>query len=637
MRKMMKGCLGVAAALIAVHFALAEVNAGVFSECSPCGEALCDPCDPCGTNPCDPCGTSSKGLFGSKRSANRPGGLEYGGWVEAGWFGNEYGNKPAYIDGAFDPLSGNTFVLQNVANSHPQMNQAVFFVGKSLDTRKGFDIGGRFDFMYGTDARFLQSQGLELNARTGYSAWSKGDYSAAIAQAYGEVGIGNFSLKAGKFLSVLNTDFDSPYAVDRFFYSTPYTHFQVTANELSLAIAKENLAHLDINELIGKALAPSGGAMPVPITDPTFMQQKFEDFVVANAKPFADDVNNALTQDVKDIIGGNVLIDPATGALPNGALPFLKEVQDYVVSLGGTPADVQTVTDYYNDTITTEVDKALGIDTAAEAARLGVEVAELTVQNACDAGADMTYFGVPAGLDLEAAIFLAQNVNLAGLAQMSLGIKPHTMTGVIGTWNAGRDLSFYAGWTNGENQTFFDAKDNAFVGGVRYKIGPRASIGYGLMLGKSENMFGYGIQREYFVQSLYFSTKIGKKWHYNIDWTLRNDSIGFGGATYLRYGGFGLNQELIREINKQWAFGGRFEWMCLYGSMKKPFTDLIGTTPQSGTLPVFNYTLGVNWTPSNWLRIRPEVRWDVVPGADPFNGASRNYQCSFGASAIAKF
>jgi len=218
MRKILKGCLGVVAALIAVHFALAEVNAGVFSECSPCEEALCGPCDPC--NPCDAvCGKKSQWNFG--------------GWLEGGLYVNQYGQRNLYATGA--PVThnlaipGNTALLNNVQQSDFQMNQAWIYLEKTLDTRRGFDVGGRVDFVYGTDARLTQSAGLERlprannpNAREG---WGQGDYYASFAQIYAEVGYKDVSVKAGKFVSPFGSE--SIMSPERFFYSLSYAFGQL--------------------------------------------------------------------------------------------------------------------------------------------------------------------------------------------------------------------------------------------------------------------------------------------------------------------------------------------------------------------------------------------------------------------------
>ncbi len=201
MRKLMKGCLGVAAALLAAHLALTEVNAGVFSECSPCKEAACDPCDAV-------CGETST--------------WEWGGWMEASLYSNQYGQRNVYDPALGEhnlAVPGNTNLLNNARQSDFQMNQLGLYFGKKLDTRRGFDYGGRVEAMYGTDARYTQSQGLEYT--TGNNRrWGDGDYYAAMNQLYGEVGYKSVSVKVGKFHTPMGQE--GIVSTARFFYSLSY-------------------------------------------------------------------------------------------------------------------------------------------------------------------------------------------------------------------------------------------------------------------------------------------------------------------------------------------------------------------------------------------------------------------------------
>ena len=253
MTKFFKGCLGVATALIAVHFALAEVNAGLFDRgCDPCA-AVCDPCDagacgPCDAIACDPCEAAcNNGLFQrnsslfqrSNRSASQ---WNAGGHIEAGLWGNQWGRTNSY-PGVLKP--GNSEYLYNAQHTGVQMNQAWFFVERQLNTRRGIDFGGRIDLAYGTDALFLQSDGLEFRSRSlslnpsVKRGWGDGDYYAAIAQAYAEVGFNNVNVKVGKFLSPFGHE--SVMSPNRFFYSLSHAFgFQPTTHTGAIATWSPN-------------------------------------------------------------------------------------------------------------------------------------------------------------------------------------------------------------------------------------------------------------------------------------------------------------------------------------------------------------------------------------------------------------
>ncbi len=143
----------------------------------------------------------------------------FGGHIETGLYVNEYGQKNTY-NGAGTPYgpdvySGNTVALQNVHQSDWQFNQGWVYLEKELSGRNSLELGGRVDYVYGTDARYLQSAGLEYDA--GHGHWGSGDYYSALAQAYGEVGYGKLSVKMGKFITPLGCD--AIVSTDRFFYS----------------------------------------------------------------------------------------------------------------------------------------------------------------------------------------------------------------------------------------------------------------------------------------------------------------------------------------------------------------------------------------------------------------------------------
>jgi len=173
-------------------------------------EESLSPRDPCAPIFRIPCGK----IDGVKKSN-----WFVGGHLETGLYVNQYGRRNSYTRGFLDPDSGNTATLYNVRQSDWQLNQFYFSAGKKLDSRYGFDLGGRVDFLYGTDAVFVQSDGLERDGDR--SLWSTGDYYSAIPQVFVEVGYKSFSVKLGKFLSPMGNE--SILSPERFFYSMSAT------------------------------------------------------------------------------------------------------------------------------------------------------------------------------------------------------------------------------------------------------------------------------------------------------------------------------------------------------------------------------------------------------------------------------
>jgi hypothetical protein len=218
MRKTIFGCLGTAAVAFTLQFTPAEVTAGLFDRCTPCSEVTdCDPCGEADTSSCDPCDAADCGTKG-KWFVN--------GHLEAGFFANAHGATNDYSAGT---SYGNSEILQNVRNTGGQINQVYISAGRSVDGRRGLDIGGTVDFTFGTDAYSVQSAGLEhstghglAGGERGNGEWGTGDYYSAFAQAYAEIAYKKWNVKVGKFYAPFGSN--GYKSTDRFFYSLAPTY-----------------------------------------------------------------------------------------------------------------------------------------------------------------------------------------------------------------------------------------------------------------------------------------------------------------------------------------------------------------------------------------------------------------------------
>ncbi len=154
-------------------------------------------------------------------------GLNIGGWIHGGATFN-----PRQNDGFNGPV---TFADQaNMA----QLNQLNFFMERAVKTEgKGWDLGFRADFMFGTDAIFTQAYGnpaFDVNSGRPLSDRGNWDldiccsstrtYGIAIPQAFAEVyvPVGNgLNVKAGHFYTPIG--YESVPAPNNFFYTHAYT------------------------------------------------------------------------------------------------------------------------------------------------------------------------------------------------------------------------------------------------------------------------------------------------------------------------------------------------------------------------------------------------------------------------------
>ncbi len=132
--------------------------------------------------------------------------LRVGGWLQLGYHSNGLGNNPR----------AKRF---NDYPDHLQLQQAWLFAERLADGRNGLDIGGRVDYLYGTDAQNTQAFGTdEFGDNDDWdNGWDNGSYGHALPQLYGEVAYGDVSVKFGHFYTIIGYEVVS--APDNFFYS----------------------------------------------------------------------------------------------------------------------------------------------------------------------------------------------------------------------------------------------------------------------------------------------------------------------------------------------------------------------------------------------------------------------------------
>jgi hypothetical protein len=135
-------------------------------------------------------------------------GIEVGGWLDSGITWSAHHGPDRY----------NGVVTFNDRDGEFQMNQFYTYLKRVTKTDGcGSDLGGRFDFLYGTDSRFTQAQGLEDSF-----GMTERFYQVALPQFYVDLAVNDWVLRAGHFYAPIG--FESVMAPENFFYSHSYTH-----------------------------------------------------------------------------------------------------------------------------------------------------------------------------------------------------------------------------------------------------------------------------------------------------------------------------------------------------------------------------------------------------------------------------
>ncbi|MCE5301710.1 MAG: porin [Planctomycetaceae bacterium] len=136
-------------------------------------------------------------------------GITAGGWIEGGILSNQYGaqrNGPLGFEQYGDGF---------------KMNQLWGFLERKTNTDGcGWDVGGRVDYLFGTDGPYTQAFG---DHTWDYGWNSSRDYGSAIPQAYVEVAYNNLTIKGGRFYTSIG--YEVVPATGNFFYSHSYQMF----------------------------------------------------------------------------------------------------------------------------------------------------------------------------------------------------------------------------------------------------------------------------------------------------------------------------------------------------------------------------------------------------------------------------
>jgi hypothetical protein len=170
---------------------------------------------------------------------------------------------------SYNPIDpGNRYngpVTFNDRDREVQLNQLYLLIERHVDKRAGqWDVGGRVDFLFGSDAQFAQAQGAP-NGHWDTQLTGNRFYNIALPQAYAELYApwGNgITAKIGHFYTIIGNE--SVMAPDNFFYShsytmqygEPFTHTGVLFDYPLLAVGSDALSGWTLNTKLG---AVTGG------------------------------------------------------------------------------------------------------------------------------------------------------------------------------------------------------------------------------------------------------------------------------------------------------------------------------------------------------------------------------------------
>lgn len=219
---------------------------------------------------------------------------------------------------------------------------------------------------------------------------------------------------------------------------------------------------------------------------------------------------------------------------------------------------------------------------------------------------------------------------------------PFTHWGAQANWNPSEAWTVQAGLHNGWDAFDRVSDKMGFIGKVRYDSQDTGSwTSFAITTGDDYND-GAGVAPvQGFTNRTRYSWLVGLPLSCKIDYVFHHWlGLQDGGApdgTQAEW--YGIDQYLTYEVNKCTKLGMRFEW----------FHDDAGTrvglnrpsNPNNPALPGDYYSLsvGVNYSPKDYLTIRPELRSDWFDGGAailPFNDATDDNQFMLGIDVIVR-
>ncbi|MHB8899168.1 MAG: outer membrane beta-barrel protein [Thermoguttaceae bacterium] len=218
--------------------------------------------------------------------------------------------------------------------------------------------------------------------------------------------------------------------------------------------------------------------------------------------------------------------------------------------------------------------------------------------------------------------------------------EPVTHTGMLGMYELADQLTLKAGiqrnWNQWEDTDGHDAL--GVLGGIHWaSYDERKTLSWGITASEQ------GEDNNVVMYNLIGTWQMTERLEYAIvhDW---GQSWG-GHAHYFEEGEwYGISQYFYYELNPCWKAGARFEWFRDDdGTRVAGHGD--GNATHHGEFEgnFYEATLGLNWTPTDNIRVRPEVRWDWFEGHDgglhhrPYDAGDKNEQFLVGVDAIVLF
>ena len=255
--------------------------------------------------------------------------------------------------------------------------------------------------------------------------------------------------------------------------------------------------------------------------------------------------------------------------------------------------------------------------------------------------------------------------------------EAQTLTGALGELAFDNNFSILAGYSQGWDEWTDNNGHGNIMGGFTMKsCDETASLAFIMMTGKEivdhETVFHRteGVIRTYSEQVSNYSLVFQKKLTPGLTYVLQHDLGAAQDGAYSIYDNikttdnaywYSVVNYLYWQMASNFTLGFRAEWMKDQGYSRiwgGPSSDIMTYKDAAGNIHEYGYrwtgdnfidlALGINWNPTDWLTLRPEVRWDYsdmerigcggVPDAKGvYDHLTENSLVTFGGDVICRF
>lgn len=206
--------------------------------------------------------------------------------------------------------------------------------------------------------------------------------------------------------------------------------------------------------------------------------------------------------------------------------------------------------------------------------------------------------------------------------------EPFTHTGILSSYPVNDNISLTGGVVSGWD-SFFQEPAN-FLGGVTFTTdNQKTSLAFSVITGDVEKLDKHNRTMYSVVLSHDFTDTL----HYKLqhDLGIEEKSTTADAAKW-----YGINQYLTYDINDKLGAGVRLEWFRDEDGAR------VGAIGNGNTMPggqnhYLAATVGLNYSPTSWLTLRPEVRYDHATENNAFNDGLSNDQLLISADATVRF